>query len=290
MTIRNLRPCSILLLLLWLWFGCRTISITPDDTLQQNAAFLEQQGRMYWEKRAQPENASKARYFLDQAYRLRPDDTELAVILSRAYYFEAHYIEPDPAKKDTLFLTGAAIARAVVINSLLDGEASATAESDTLYRLQKAIDAADRSLVPALYWWAANYGRYLINKPVLTRMEHRELLETIMHRVLALNPDYFYGGPNRFFGTFYARLPGVELSRSRSYFEQSIAQYPDYLATYVLRAQYYHTKSGNREQFQADLKHVIAADPTAIPEVMPENLFEQEIAKKLLDQESLLFE
>ena len=57
-----------------------------------------------------------------------------------------------------------------------------------------------------------------------------------------------------------------------------------------MRAQYFHTKSGDREKFVQNLQFVLQADPTLIPEVSPENLLEQEKARRLLAKESALFE
>jgi hypothetical protein len=58
----------------------------------------------------------------------------------------------------------------------------------------------------------------------------------------------------------------------------------------VIRAKYLHTKNSNRELFVKDLQFVLQADPTLLPDVSPENLNEQEKAKKLLVMESSLFE
>ena len=62
------------------------------------------------------------------------------------------------------------------------------------------------------------------------------------------------------------------------------------MGTYVMRAEYLYTKSGNREEFIKDLQMVLNANPTELPNVSPENLFEQEKAKVLLAKESSLFE
>ena len=91
-------------------------------------------------------------------------------------------------------------------------------------------------------------------------------------------------------GMFYIRLPGIELSKSKQYFDQAILTFPNYFGTKVLLAQYYYTKAEDREHFHRELQEVLLADPAQIPEIMPENLFEQGIAKQLLEQESSLFE
>ena len=75
-----------------------------------------------------------------------------------------------------------------------------------------------------------------------------------------------------------------------SNFDKAILGSPNYLGTYVVRAEYLYTKSGNRESFIKDLQMVLNADPTLLPNISPENLFEQEKAKRLLLKESKLFE
>ena len=102
--------------------------------------------------------------------------------------------------------------------------------------------------------------------------------------------DYYYGGPTRFFGMFYSRLPGVPLDRAKLNFDQSLLDNPNFFGTKVLRARYYHTKLGNRELFEEDLKTIIDSDPSLLPDAMPENLFEQEKAKELLNNVTILFE
>jgi hypothetical protein len=111
-----------------------------------------------------------------------------------------------------------------------------------------------------------------------------------MHRIISLEPSYFYGGPYRFFGAFYTRIPGIELSQSKSYFDQAISAFPNYLGSQVYLAEFYHQKSGNREQFHDVLQKVIQFDTSILPEIIPENIYYQSRAKSLLEQENILFE
>ena len=245
---------------------------------------------MYWEKRANPKSAKMATLYFEKAFELNPQNFELTVSLSRAYYFQGYYIEIDPAKRDTLYLKGASAALTGFQNTAFFQSFADTASIDNLMLQITAIRKAPVETIPALYWWAANFGRYLTTKPVLKRIESREIIETAMHRIATLDEDYHYGGPTRFFGTFYSRLPGVPLDRAKSNFDQSLSDSPDYLGTRVLRARYYHTKLGNQDLFEEDLNYVINADPSILPDAMPENLFEQEKAKELLKHTSILFE
>lgn len=264
--------------------------ITPEVAYKENVAYLKSQAIENWNKRSNKKNAAVSTFFLEKAISLEPNNLELKLLLSRAYHFEAYYIESDPALKDSLFLAGAQLAVSIVRGSEAFIDAMETTQSDSMVKVTEAIALVEKEYLDALYWWATNMGRYLSGKSVRDRLEYRELGESLMHRVFALDPDYFYGGPNRFFGALYARLPGVELSQSEEYFQKAIDRFPDYLGTYVLRARFLHTKAGDREKFRGDLTHVINADPSNIPDVMPENLYEQKIAEALLADEDMLFE
>ena len=131
---------------------------------------------------------------------------------------------------------------------------------------------------------------YLYTKPLIERLNNRELLEVIMHRINSLDPGYHFGGPYRFFGTLYTRLPGVDISQSKKYFEQALTHHPEYLGNAVQMAEYYHQKRGNREFFHQQLSEVIATDLYNQPEILPENILYQDRARYLLAIEATLFE
>ena len=271
--------------------ACKTpVPYTQEDAYHENVQYIKDQAYDNWNKRSNRKNATIATFFLEKALSLEPENFEIALLLSRAYHFEAYYIETDQSQKDSLFMMGARLAIQIVEQSAAYQETITTVQGDSMVKVTAALAAVEKEYINALFWWAANMGRYLSTKSVRMRLDYREMGEAVMHRVLALDPDYFYGGPYRFFGALYARLPGVELSRSEDYFQKAITAYPDYLGTYVLRAKFLHTKSGDREKFRADLEYVMNADPAQIPDVMQENLVEQKFARQLLDQEDLLFE
>ena len=274
---------------LFIHMGCGYLN-TSTNANRLDYEYLIKEGELYWEKRVNPKSAKMATLYFEKAFELNPQNFELTVSLSRAYYFQGYYIEIDPAKRDTLYLKGASAALTGFQNTAFFQSFDDTASIDNLKLQITAIRKAPVETIPALYWWAENFGRYLTTKPVLKRIESREIIETAMHRIATLDEDYYYGGPTLFFGTFYSRLPGVPLDRAKSNFDQSLSDSPDYLGTRVLRARYYHTKLGNQDLFEEDLNYVINADPSILPDAMPENLFEQEKAKELLKHTSILFE
>ncbi len=271
--------------------ACKTPKpFTQEEAYQENVQYIKSQAYDNWNKRSNRKNAAVATFFLEKAHSLEPENLEIALLLSRAYHFEAYYIESDPVQKDSLYMMGARLALHIVEQSPAYQHTLVTVPGDSMLKVTEAVAVVEKKYINALYWWAANMGRYLSQKPVRMRLNNRELVEAVVHRILALDPDFFYGGPYRFFGALYARLPGVELSRSADYFEQAIKSHPNYLGTYVLRAQFLHTKAGDQEKFIQDLEYVINADAALIPEVMAENLFEQKKAQFLLDEKEMLFE
>jgi len=283
---KNLHIVSIFVILL---INCSLLT-TKSNTNKINADSHINQGNAYWGKRASPKSAKLAVLFYKKAFELNKTDLMLAASLSKAYYFQAYYVESDLSKRDTLYLKGAESAFRGFENSTFYQSFSDTTKFENNKMKLEAIKKAPIETIGVLFWWVNNQGKFLINKPIIDRIGSREILEVAMHRISTLDEDYYYGGPTRFFGMFYSRLPGVPLDRAKLNFDQSLLDNPNFFGTRVLRARYYHTKLGNRELFEEDLKFVINGDPSLLPDAMPENLFEQEKAKELLNNTTILFE
>ena len=158
-----------------------------------------------------------------------------------------------------------------------------SSKGDSAFKLLSALADAPLSTVPVgLYWWGVNLAMYLNNQPVLQRIKYRELLEVIMHRVISLEPGFYFGGPYRFFGSLYTRIPGIELSQAKTYFDQAITAHPEYLGNKVLMAQFYFQKAGKREEFHNILNTIIKTDLNKYPEIMADNYFYQKKLKLFL--------
>ena len=269
--------------------GYNSKTYSPYLSKTKNIQFLVNQGKINWEKRVNIDEANKSKLFLSKAYTLDPNNDEVAILYSRACNFIGHYIEKDPFKADSIFSEGMDIAWDYIISTDSYQEGSAFSEGNDKEKIIAGIENISDELLPVLYWWVENYSSYLMTKPVMSRLENRDKVETALHQILSIKPDFYYHGANRIFGELYSRLPGVDLIHSENNFQKSVAGSPNYFANYVSRAQYFHTKNGDREKFIQDLQKVLNMDPTILPEVSPENLFEQEKAKILLSKESSLF-
>ena len=272
--------------------GCttKTDSFNLYLSKQKNIQFLVDQGISHWEKRVNAKDAEMAKLFLSKANELNPDNGEVASLYARSCHFLGYYIEPNEIRSDSLFLEGMETAWEFIIATDAYQEGVALSDGDSTEKMIAGIENMSLEMVPLLYWWISNFSKYLITKSVMVRLQSRDVIETSLHRILALQPDFFYHGANRIFGGIYARLPGLDLSYSVNNFDKAILGSPNFMGTYVMRAEYLYTKSGNREEFIKDLQMVLNANPTELPNVSPENLFEQEKAKVLLAKESSLFE
>lgn len=255
---------------------------------------LVQEGQEAWAERLDEDRLKVAIEKWEQAAELDAADREIWVLLARAYYFHADgHMSFDEARADEMVETFEkgiqASERALVA---LSPEFAQRMRAGT--RIEEAVAVLDAEAVPALYWRSSNMGKWGLAKGFATVLSYKDEIRAIMARCLELDPTYFYHGPHRYFGAFYARVPafaGGDLERSREHFDSSLEGAPGYLGTRTLMAEFYAVKSQNRELFDQQLEAVLAADLSTLPEdVLPENTIEQRRAENLKQKGDELFE
>ncbi|MGE3636598.1 MAG: TRAP transporter TatT component family protein, partial [Sandaracinaceae bacterium] len=126
-----------------------------------------------------------------------------------------------------------------------------------------------------------------------TVLSYKDEIRAVMTRCMELDRYYFFAGPDRYFGAFFAIAPsyaGGDLDRSQQHFDESIRRAPAYVGTHVLYAENLSVKRQDRASFVEHLQMAIDADPEALPEAAPENRIEQRLARELLEQADELFE
>ena len=269
---------------------CSNQKIELENAKSKNIDFLVGQAKIFWDQRVDSSAVIKTNHILGLASEVENNNYEILNIYSQSLFFQGMFLEQTKIRKDSLFLKGAEIAKFSVLNDSLFITILNKTKGDSNFKLLSALSIAPKELVPAMYWWATNKLWYLNNKPAIERINNRELLEILMHRIISLEPAYLYGGPNRFFGVFYSRIPGVEIQQSKNYFQKAISSSPNYFGNKVQMAEFYHQKAENRDLFQSQLKSIIDLNPSINPEVIPENIFYQKRALQLLNQEDTLFE
>jgi hypothetical protein len=230
--------------------------------------------------------ASLAKY--EQAYAASPTDREIAVKLTRGYYFlgDAHESDKDAkmAHWDTAIVWGK---KCMALNkdftALLDkgDEDEATATRVTT-----------KDDVPCMYWMATALGKWAKSNGIAKSLKHLPTVKAFIGRVSDLDPSYFYAASDRYWGAYYSVVPsfaGQDLDKSNSHFDKSIAAAPEYFGTKVLMAENLAVKKQDQAMFDTLLDEVIGGDPAAVPDITPENTVEQAKAKALKAKKSDFF-
>ena len=161
------------------------------------------------------------------------------------------------------------------------------------WRIEEAVTVLDKRAVPALYWRSSALGKWATADGFATLLSYKDEVKAIMQRCLELDQEYYFYGPDRYFGVFYGRAPamsGGDLGKSKHHFEISLDKFPNYFATRVLMADDYAVKAQDKVLYRELLEYVIEGDPESLPEAAPENRCEQKKAKLLLEEIEERFE
>ncbi len=222
-----------------------------------------------------------------------PGDHATWVKLSRAQYFLAYgHMEFNPElEAETTAMYQTAITSAERGLAALSPQFAEQVR--TSGQFATGLATLDQRAVGLIYWRSSALGRWARRDGFATILAYKDEIRASMTRCLELDREYFFGGPDRYFGAFFAVAPsyaGGDLERSRQHFEYSISRYPGYLGTHVLYAVEFAVKSQDRELFTRELQGVIDADPNILPDVAPENVVEQRKARDALARADELFE
>lgn len=216
---------------------------------------------------------------------------ELYTKLTHGYYFlaDAHIrfsgVEDEEALEDemkSVFNKGVTAAEKGLAISSKDFAQKVRYETP----FAEAIKVLGAGEMPLLYWYSANLGKWALLEGFTEILSRKDDIKVAMDMIEAQNPDYFHGAPLRYFGVYYTKLPfpGGDPPTSKKYFDRALASGPDYLATRVLMAENYATKVGDKTLYKEQLDAVVGYDLSKVPDLQPENHFEQLKARLLLEQ------
>jgi tetratricopeptide (TPR) repeat protein len=248
------------------------ISSTEAATLRSDADKL-------WKQRDDPQKARQAQALYRRAFAADPANVELGTRLARAFHFVAYYVETDPAVQDTLFLRGVETGERVLASNASFKAIYRKAEDEA-----RALTALDKSWINPIYWTGMNYDRWMSGQGRLVRYGNKQRVEAYMARVKELDPDFFYGAVPRYFGVLptQGRAPFVNIDNAKQEFDRALELAPNFFGNQRTYAETYAVKKKDRALFKKLLEQVINGNPNALPDVAPENKYEQEMAKKML--------
>lgn len=247
--------------------------LTTTDSLRADADAA-------WEEREDPDRLLESILLYKKVARSAPSDRDVLVRLSRALYFYADgYLTRDEDRLSKLDQGTYYGEKALALNPAFK------AKIDAGVPIIEALEVLGEKDCEAVYWTAANLGKWAKLKGIPTVLRNTALFKAMMERADDLDDTYNYGGPSRTWGAYYAAAPSIvggDLAKSRAYFEKALAIAPDFFATKVLMAELYAPKANDRQLFEELLKSVIDGDPNILPDVVPEQKVEQAKARRLL--------
>jgi tetratricopeptide (TPR) repeat protein len=252
-------------------------------------AALVAKGDEHWAKRTDPAAIRSALAEWEKAAAAEPKNLDLLVRITRGYYFLADgYLRGD--QKEYLETMDKAVKWGE--KAMVAASPEFEAKMRDGGKIPEAVKLVPKQGVPAMYWYASALGKWAKTKGFAVLLGQKDNVKATMDRCLELDPNFFYGGPYRYFGAFYAVAPsfaGGDLEKSKVNFNKSLEIAPNYLGTKVLWAAELSTKEQDEETFEKLLNEVLAAPDDAIPELVPEIMVEKGKAKELLAEQGDLF-
>ncbi|MEA3286400.1 MAG: TRAP transporter TatT component family protein [Candidatus Marinimicrobia bacterium] len=233
----------------------------------------------FWTLRAEPAFANRALAAYQHLSEMDSTSIELWSKLSHAYYYSAQYLVFETVQKDSLFLRGYEASQIILAqNSNYRSLLFSTGEESM------AIRGLDSRFIDALYWGMANYGQWLSTKGALVRLGQRDLHWTTLEHINDLDSNYYYGAYYRYKGSLLARDPATQSDTLaiQEAFENAIRIAPEYLGNYTLMAMFYCPLTKDKDLFYQLLTRVVTANLDKSLSYYPENLFEKNLADKLM--------
>ncbi len=267
-------------------------SVQLDTAAQAKVTAHLEAAAAAWEKRGDPAQAKLAVDEWTAVAAIDPKNVTALNELTHALYFYAdchlRFDDTNPQLyKDTHEEGTKAAERALSAMSPAFGEKMGAGE-----RIEEAITVLNATAVPALYWRSSNLGRWAILESFATLLSYKDEIRAIMEFCLDENPVYWYQGPDRYFGVFFAKAPGFaggDMNKSAQHFNVSLDAHPNYYGTRTLMAEEWAVKQDNRPLFEELLGYVQAGAADVVPAITPENTCEKRKADKLMSEIDEIF-
>ncbi|MGH1341448.1 MAG: TRAP transporter TatT component family protein [Nannocystales bacterium] len=274
------------------WDGGSTEPPAAGDTAAAAAAGdTVSAGDAKWAERTDAANIRAAIAEWEKVAAATPGDAEVLVKLTRAHYFLADgYLRAEDDEKEYLKMMDKGVKWGEKAMVAASPEFAAAMKDGK--KFPEAVKLVGKDGVPALYWYASSLGKWAKKKGFAVLLGQKDNVKATMDRCLELDPTFYYGGPHRYFGAFYAIAPafaGGDLEKSKVHFKKSLEIAPNFVGTKVLWAAELATKTQDEATFDTLIAEIEASKEDAIPEVLPELRIEMQKGAELKANRDDLF-
>ncbi len=255
------------------WDGGSTAAPAAGDTAGGAAAAdMASAGDAKWAERTDAANVRAAIAEWEKVAAANPGDAEVLVKLTRAHYFLADgYLRDESNDKEYLKMMDKGVKWGE--KAMVAASPEFAAAMNDGKKFPEAVKLVGKDGVPAMYWYASSLGKWAKKKGFAVLLGQKDNVKATMDRCLELEPTFYYGGPHRYFGAYYAIAPsfaGGDLEKSKVHFKKSLEIAPKFVGTKVLWAEHLAVKTQDEATFDALIAEVEASKEDAIPEVLPE--------------------
>jgi hypothetical protein len=168
--------------------------------------------------------------------------------------------------------------------------------------LRRSLDDFDMGLrqlgeedVPYIFWAATCWGNWInLNLDSMEALAELPRVELMMHRALALDEAFYYGGPHLFMGIWFASRPkiaGGDLQAAQTHFLRAIELAQEkFLMAHVYYADYYARRAFDKDLFTSLLQTVLQTPADVSPELTLVNTVAHRRARELLNRTEEYFD
>jgi tetratricopeptide (TPR) repeat protein len=245
-------------------------------------------GDDHWQKRADRAELEAAIASWEQAIAANAGDGVTLAKLARANYLLADgwlFFDGEAARARFLktYERGLSFAERALVALSADFKRRVQAGE----KVEEAVGSVDKNGIEALYWYAANLGKWSNASGFTTVLKNKNRYQKVMERVLALDENFFYGAAHRALGVVFAKAPAIaggDMDKAKQHFDRALQIAPEYQGARVLWAEFYATKAEDKTGYRRELQHVLDAKDDVLPDVVAETQLAKRQAKKLLEQ------
>lgn len=223
-----------------------------------------------WQQRDDFAALREALSLTEAALQTEPGHRDLLARMVHGYVFIAEYhAQTEAQRMDALDEAVAWGERCLSMNADFATLRMKTRESAASAARVLTLDDA-----PCTFWMAVALDERARRSGLSTRLQLAPIVVAYLSQATELDPNAFYGGPDRRWGIHYANLPqgaGQDLDRARQHFDRALSIAPTYLPNHLALAQHWAVLSEDDAAVQQALDTVLNAAPDENPQTRPEN-------------------